>query len=121
MVNLRRKQFIVIDVMKVVERRRMPVKSAAMRGYGTVLAVAGVFLAGRGGGGDVSAPAAPETRGGATPVASSAAGGDTGSSAGGAGFVEVLSALSADGPAATFLEYGDMAHWRSLGIVTTRP
>ncbi|MGV9308257.1 hypothetical protein ACWDLG_33210 [Nonomuraea sp. NPDC003727] len=36
----------------------------------------------------------------------------------GSGLREVMGRLSADGPAATYLDYGDMAHWRALGVVT---
>ncbi|GAA3465561.1 hypothetical protein [Nonomuraea roseola] len=36
----------------------------------------------------------------------------------GDGLREVMGRLAADGPGATYLDYGDMAHWRKLGVVT---
>ncbi|WP_271220228.1 hypothetical protein [Streptosporangium carneum] len=64
-----------------------------MRALGWTLAVAGLVLAGCGGGGD------PGQDG---------------------GLRQVMARLDASGPAAEYLEYGDMAHWRSLGVVTEK-
>lgn len=63
-----------------------------MRSLGWTLAVAGLVLAGCG------------------------SGGTTGQ--GGTGLRQMMTHLDADGPAAGYLEYGDMAHWRKLGVVT---
>ncbi|MFI7533486.1 hypothetical protein [Streptosporangium sp. NPDC049376] len=63
-----------------------------MRALGWTLAVAGLVLAGCG----------------------------TGGSEEGQGLRQAMARLDASGPAATYLEYGDMAHWRKLGVVTDK-
>ncbi|MEV7005527.1 hypothetical protein [Streptosporangium sp. NPDC051022] len=67
-----------------------------MRALGWTLAVAGLALAGCGGAGDPGKAGTAEA----------------------GGLRQVMASLDAAGPAAGYLEYGDMAHWRSLGVVT---
>lgn len=64
-----------------------------MRALGWTLAVAGLVLAGCGTGGSGEAEG---------------------------GLRQTMARLDASGPAATYLEYGDMAHWRKLGVVTDK-
>ncbi|WP_067185662.1 hypothetical protein [Microtetraspora niveoalba] len=40
--------------------------------------------------------------------------------AGRSGLAEAMAQVSGDGPAATYFEYGDTAHWREIGAVTLR-
>ncbi|GAA2883457.1 hypothetical protein GCM10010517_46660 [Streptosporangium fragile] len=83
-----------------------------MRGLGLFLAVTGLLVAGCAEAGDAGPPSP-----GAGPSASPTPATPGGATAG--GLREMMGKLAADGPAAAYLDYGDMAHWRKLGVVTS--
>ncbi|GAA5770519.1 hypothetical protein Aros01_07046 [Streptosporangium roseum] len=74
--------------------------------------MAGLVLAGCGGSGDAGLTGAVETGGTGRTGAVETGGGSAG------GLRQVMAHLGAGSPAADYLDYGDMAHWRSLGVVT---
>lgn len=82
-----------------------------VRGLGLFLAMSGLVVAGCGGAEDP----APATSGARPPGASDSPVTGAGESS---GLREMMKALSAGGPAAEYLEYGEMTHWRELGVVT---